>query len=288
MTTNIAASVRARLANKARESRRPFQELFQYYGLERFLYRFSSTEQCKHFLLKGALMLRVWKAPKSRPTRDIDLLGYLHNDLERIEGIARQVCELAVSDDGLRFDAATVVGERIKADAEYEGVRFRFSGFLERARIPLQLDIGFGDVVHPSAQEMSYPTILNFPAPRLHMHPRESVVAEKFEAMVHLGSVNSRMKDFFDIWLLAWQFDFAGAELARRCGVRSPVALPTELVARNCRKGAHFLVPRLDAVIFDGSVCPSRLGLPQLGAFNLPIALRGSEPHHLRDPLTFG
>jgi len=214
VTTNIAASVRARLANKARESQRPFQEVLQYYGLERFLYRFSRTEHCDRFLLKGALMLRVWEAPESRPTRDIDLLGYIDNDVERLEAIVRQVCEVAVTDDGLRFDATTVVGERIKEDAGYEGVRIRFTGFLERARIPMQLDIGFGDVVHPRAQEISYPTILDFPAPHLRMYSRETVVAEKLEAMVYLGSVNSRMKDFFDIWLLARQFDFAGAELA--------------------------------------------------------------------------
>ena len=110
---------------------------------------------------------------------------------------------------------ATVTGERIKEDADYEGVRIKFAGFLESARIPMQLDIGFGDVVHPAADERDYPTILAFPAPRLRMYPRETLVAEKFEAMVFLGTLNSRMKDFFDIWLLARQFDFVGAELAR-------------------------------------------------------------------------
>ena len=109
MTTNIAASVRARLANKARESQRPFQEVLQYYGLERFLYRFSRTEHRDRFLLKGALMLRVWEAPESRPTRDIDLLGYIDNDVERLEAIVRQVCEVAVADDGLRFDVTPIL-----------------------------------------------------------------------------------------------------------------------------------------------------------------------------------
>lgn len=213
MTRNVAASVRARLTNIAKESRRPFQEVLQYYGLERFLYRFSRTEHCSRFLLKGALMLRVWDAPETRPTRDIDLLGFVQNDVEHLVAIIRGVCKVDVDDDGLHFDATTVGGERIKEDADYEGVRIRFRGTLEKARIPMQIDIGFGDAVYPSAQEMSYPTLLDFPAPRLRMYPRETVVAEKLEAMVFLGTVNSRMKDFYDIWLLARQFDFTGAEL---------------------------------------------------------------------------
>lgn len=214
MTRNVAASVRARLANKAKTRQRPFQEVLQYYGLERFLYRFSRTKHCDRFVLKGALMLRVWEAPESRPTRDIDFLGYVDNNVERLKDIVRYACEVDVEDDGLHFDAATVTGERIKEDADYAGVRVRFTGLLENARIPMQLDIGFGDIVHPSAQEMSYPTVLDFPAPRLRMYPRETVVAEKLQSMVYLGTVNSRMKDFYDIWLLARQFDFFGADLA--------------------------------------------------------------------------
>jgi len=159
-------------------------------------------------------MLRVWGAPGSRPTRDIDLLGFVDNEIETLETIVREVCGIGAEDDGLRFDATSVAGERIKEDAEYEGVRIRFIGYLENARIPMQLDIGFGDVVHPAAEENSYPTILDFPAPRLRMYPRETVVAEKFEAMVYLGTLNSRMKNFFDIWLLSRQFDFVGKELA--------------------------------------------------------------------------
>ena len=213
MTKNIAASVRARLADKAKAGSRPFQELLQYYGLERFLYRISQTEHRERFILKGALMLRVWAAPESRPTRDIDMLCYADNSIENLEGLVRSLCNVDVEDDGLVFDASTVAGERIKEDADYEGVRVKFTGFLEKARIPMQLDIGFGDVVHPSAQEEDYPTILEFPGPRLRMYPRETVVAEKFQAMVYLGTLNSRMKDFFDIWLLARHFNFDGVEL---------------------------------------------------------------------------
>jgi hypothetical protein len=212
---SIPKSVRARLLGKGRESRRPFQELLQYYGLERFLYRLSRSEHAERFLLKGALMLRVWGAPGSRPTRDIDLLGFIDNEIATIEAITRDACNIEVDDDGLRFDPATVAGERIKEDADYEGVRIKFVGYLEKARIPMQIDVGFGDVVHPGPEEQDYPTILDLPAPRLRMYPRETVVAEKFEAMVYLGTLNSRFKDFFDIWLLSRSFHFDGADLAR-------------------------------------------------------------------------
>ena len=144
----------------------------------------------------------------------VRFLGFVENEVEGLEAIVREACQEDVDDDGLHFDGETVAGERIKEDADYEGVRMRFTGFLENARIPMQMDVGFGDVVHPSARESSYPTILNFPAPRLRMYPRETVVAEKLEAMVFLGTVNSRMKDFYDIWLLARQFEFSGTDLA--------------------------------------------------------------------------
>jgi predicted nucleotidyltransferase component of viral defense system len=214
VSKNVAASVRARLANLARESGRPFQEVLQYYGLERFLYRLSQTQHRDRFVLKGALMLRVWDTPESRPTRDIDLLGHLDGEVATLEAVARDICSADVADDGLRFDGETISGERIKEDADYQGVRIKLTGFLGNARIPVQLDVAFGDVMHPSVDERDYPTILAFPAPNLRTYPRESVVAEKFQAMVYLGTLNSRMKDFYDIWLLARQFDFVGADLA--------------------------------------------------------------------------
>ena len=214
MTVDVAPSVRARLANHARDSGRPFQEVLQYYGLERFLYRLSRTEHRNRFVLKGALMLRVWDIPASRPTRDIDLLGHLNVDIRALEEIISDVCKVAVENDGLRFDVATISGMRIKEDAEYEGIRIKLTGYLEKSRIPVQLDVAFGDIIHPSADEHEYPTILEFPAPNLRTYPRESVVAEKFQAMVSLGRLNSRMKDFYDIWLLARLFEFVGGELS--------------------------------------------------------------------------
>ena len=212
MTKNIAASVRARLTNKAKADSRPFQELLQYYGLERFLYRISQTEHRERFILKGALMLASGQH-QSLGRLVTSTCCAMQTTRSKTEGLVRTLCNVDVEDEGLVFDASTVAGERIKEDADYEGVRVKFTGFLEKARIPMQLDIGFGDVVHPSAQEEDYPTILEFPGPRLRMYPRETVVAEKFQAMVYLGTLNSRMKDFFDIWLLARHFNFDGVEL---------------------------------------------------------------------------
>lgn len=141
---SITASVRARLANRAQRDNHPFQQVLQYYGLERFLYRFSQLEQRNEFILKGALMLRVWNAPITRPTRDIDLLAFSENSVTHLEAIMRDACEVIVPDDGLRFDPLSVSGSRIKEDSEYEGVRVRFGGFLDKARIPMQIDVGFG------------------------------------------------------------------------------------------------------------------------------------------------
>ena len=212
---NLAASVHARLQNLARATKRPFQELLQYYAMERFLYRLSKTPYRTRFVLKGALMLHVWKAPLARATKDLDFLGRLDNSLENLEGVIRQVCAANVEPDGMVFDAATVKTERIKEDADYEGVRVRFVGLLGRARVAMQIDVGFGDVVTPAAETITYPTLLEFPAPELSGYPRETVVAEKFQAMVYLRTLNSRIKDFYDVWLLANQYAFDGALLAK-------------------------------------------------------------------------
>ena len=213
--SNLAASVQARLQNHARASKRPFQELLQYYAMERFLYRLSKTPHAACFVLKGALMLHVWDAPLARATKDVDFLGRLDNSLENLERVVREVCVADVEPDGVVFDPATVKTERIKEDADYEGVRVRFVGLLGKARVTMQIDVGFGDVVTPGPQDITYPALLDFPAPTLSGYPRETVVAEKFQAMVYLRTLNSRMKDFYDVWLLASQFAFDGALLAK-------------------------------------------------------------------------
>lgn len=211
---NISASVRQRLLNKAREKGRPFNELLQYFTMERFLYRLSKSLYVDNFVLKGALMLSVCEAPLSRPTMDIDLLGRINNSVEAIVAVTRVICRQEVEPDGIAFDTNSIVGERITEDADYEGVRVRFKGSLDTAQIAMQLDIGFGDMVVLSPELTDYPTILDLPAPQLYVYSRESTIAEKFEAMVKLSILNSRMKDFFDIWLMLRQFDFEGQKLS--------------------------------------------------------------------------
>ena len=210
---NIEASVRALLQNKAKEANRPFAEVLQYYGMERFLYRFSRSEYADKFILKGALMFTVWQVPQRRTTLDIDFSSTYDNQIATIEKVIRDVCKVSVAPDGLVFDSQAIKGQKIKEDADYEGVRVKFRGFLERARIPMQIDVGFGDVIYPKPKTINYPVILDFPKPHLKGYPAESVVSEKFEAMVKLGLLNSRMKDFYDIWLMMRQFDFDGLKL---------------------------------------------------------------------------
>jgi len=211
---NIAASVHQRLLNKAKESSRPFNELLQYFAIERFIYRLSRSPHADKFILKGALMFTAWYGFASRPTMDIDLLGKIDNSLEVITDAITDVCLVDVEADGISFNYETVEAVRITEDAEYEGVRVRVHGSLGRARVSIQIDIGFGDVIVPNPITVSYPTILDFPAPTFKGYTMESTIAEKFQAMVKLGVLNSRMKDFYDIWVLSRTFDFKGKILA--------------------------------------------------------------------------
>jgi predicted nucleotidyltransferase component of viral defense system len=210
---NVPASVRQRLLNKAKQDRRPFNEILQYYGMERFLYRLSKSPYAGQFVLKGGLMLRVWNVSESRPTMDIDMLGRTSNEPNRIVRQMQEILTLAVEPDGMTFDAASLQTEPITKDADYQGIRVRCLGYLDTARVNIQLDLGFGDVVFPQPETASLPTLLDYPAPQLLCYSRESVVAEKFDAMLKRGALNSRMKDFYDVWLLSQQFDFDGAKL---------------------------------------------------------------------------
>lgn len=238
---NVAASVRQRLLNEARASGRPFNELLQYFAMERFLFRLFRSPHAEKVVLKGALMLATWKVSLTRPTKDIDLLGQMANDVERIVDVVKEMCRQDVEPDGLVFDPASVSGERIAEEAEYEGVRVRFQGSLGTARISMQIDVGFGDAVVPGPVTADYPTILDLPAPRIRGYTRESMIAEKFHTMVLRGLLNSRMRDFFDVWVLSRQFDFEGGVLAaavRETFVRRglevdprPVALTDEFAA---------------------------------------------------------
>jgi hypothetical protein len=210
---NIEASVRAQLQNKAKQTNRPFAEILQYYSMERFLYRFSKSSYARHFILKGALIFTALNIPQRRPTLDIDFLARFDNQIESIEKVIKDICKVTVLSDGLFFDPLTIRGQKIKEDADYEGVRVKFTGFLEQARIPMQIDIAFGDIIYPRPKTFEYPVILDLPKPHLKGYSLESVISEKFEAMVKLGLLNSRMKDFYDIWIMMRQFDFDGTNL---------------------------------------------------------------------------
>lgn len=211
---DLSASVRQRLLNQSRAQNRPFQELLQYFAMERFLYRLARSPYADRFILKGALLLTAWRAPQSRPTMDIDLAGRTDNQLDHIKEVVGAVCESTVDPDGIEFNRASIEVSRIKEDADYEGVRVRFHATLARARIPMQLDIGFGDVITPGPTEIEYPTLLNFPAPVLRAYPKETVIAEKLEALTALGMLNSRMKDYYDLALLSRMYPFEGERLA--------------------------------------------------------------------------
>lgn len=217
---------------------------------------------------------------RARATKDLDFLGRLDNSLENLERVVREVCAADVEPDGMVFDPATVKPERIKEDADYEGVCVRFVGLLGKARVTMQLDVGFGDVVTPGAQDITYPALLDFPAPALSGYPRETVVAEKFHAMVYLRTLNSRMKDFYDVWLLARQFAFDGAVLAKAIAATFknretpidvvPIAFTSEFT-EHASTLAQWTAFRKK---LPNTECPEKLSdvVPVLGEFLLPIA----------------
>jgi predicted nucleotidyltransferase component of viral defense system len=183
--------------------------------MERFLYRLATSSVVDRFVLKGALLLTAWKAPLTRPTMDIDLAGRTSNELDHISEVVRSVCNVPTEPDGIEFDPTSIEVARIKQGAEYEGVRVTFIATLARARIPMQIDIGFGDVIVPAPTKVEYPTLLDFPAPALLAYPKETVVAEKLEALTKLGLLNSRMKDYYDLALLSRLYSFSGEVLVK-------------------------------------------------------------------------
>ncbi len=214
MTKDIAASVRQRLRNLARERMEDFDYVLRQYVMQRLLYRLSCSEYADQFLLKGALLFWVWSEDFHRPTRDIDLFGFGDNDVPGLEKVFREIVSRE-EDDGLIFDIDSVAAIEIKEDADYSGVRITGVANLKNARIPFQVDIGYGDAVTPAAEEVELPIYLDFPAPQLRAYPVYTVIAEKFQAMVMLGLANSRMKDFYDIRVIAHTMALDGDILGR-------------------------------------------------------------------------
>jgi predicted nucleotidyltransferase component of viral defense system len=211
---NLGASVRARLLNLAKERNQPFEILLTRYALERLLYRLGSSKYRERFVLKGAMLVRTWVDDPYRPTRDLDLLGFGDSDPDAIIGVFREICTLK-ADDAVVFDIDGLAVDRIRDDAQYGGLRIKTTATVDGAKVRVLVDIGFGDAVEPGLTEIELSVLLNQPVPRLRAYPYETVVAEKFQAMVILGRANSRMKDFYDVWMLARSYDFEGDRLAR-------------------------------------------------------------------------
>lgn len=238
--TNLAASIHRRLLNGARARQEDVQFVLQRYCAERFLYRVGESRHREEFVLKGAMLFALWGGSLYRPTRDLDFTGYGSDDVEAVLDRFRTICTQPVTDDGVRFDAATLTAEPIRDEVEYGGLRIVFDAWLGKAGpIRMQVDVGFGNAIVPGAVEAEYPTLLDAPAPRIRTYPHEAVVAEKLHAMVVLGERNSRQKDFYDLYVLAQTFAFEGDPLTRaivatfgRRKTPIPTPLPTALAPR--------------------------------------------------------
>lgn len=211
---NVAASVRARLLNLSRLRKAEFQLLLSEFAIERLLYRLGVSAYRDRFVLKGATLFKLWPEVLHRATWDLDLLGRGPNTIADVVAVVRALCGIEVY-DGIVYDASSVGGEEIRASDEYAGVRVRLEARLAEARIPVQVDVGFGDAVIPAPVREHYPALLDHLPPHILVYPREAVVAEKLDAMVSLGVTNSRMKDFYDVYVLASYFAFEGPTLAQ-------------------------------------------------------------------------
>lgn len=279
MSRNLAASVRARLKNHADQNKQDFNLTLTRYGLERLLYRLSVSPHASNFLLKGALLFSLWYDTPHRPTRDADLLGFGPDDPPSAVAVFRELCSIEAN-DGIKFDPKSVKGEEIRKDTGYGGVRVDLRATLDGARIALQVDIGYGDVVTPAPVQVSYPAMLDdLPAPQLRAYPKYTVVAEKFEALCKLGMANSRMKDYFDLWVLLREGDLDSKQLrlaieatfARR-GTALPAAVPVGLSSafvedssRNTQWTAFLKKNRIEVVALDGVVAAIRKRIAETG-----------------------
>jgi predicted nucleotidyltransferase component of viral defense system len=234
---DVGASVRARLLNLAREKNQAMDLLLTRYAIERLLYRLSISKRAERFILKGAVLVTSWFDEPHRPTRDVDLLGFGDAAPEAMLDVFAELAQVA-ADDGLTFDTASLRVDLIREHLDYGGVRLRINATLAGARIPVVIDVAFGDALEPGAEEVDLPVLLDFPRPHLRAYARETVIAEKFQAMVALGLANTRMKDYYDIWMLSRMHEFTAdrmvsaltATFARR-GTEIPTGVPEGLSA---------------------------------------------------------
>jgi predicted nucleotidyltransferase component of viral defense system len=243
--TNRAASIKQKLLKLARDQGRVYDVVLVRYVLERLLYRLSISEHRDKFILKGGMLVTLWLENSNRETRDADFLGYVGADPESLKAIFCDIFTIA-ADDGLVFDLNGLTATAIREETEYGGIRLRTTAFLEKAQIPVIIDIGFGDALAPAALALDYPSMLGMETPSIKTYPPAMVVAEKFQAMVALGVINGRMKDYFDIWAMSQSVQISDADLDIAIGAtfarrrtEIPKARPpglSELVLRDAAK----------------------------------------------------
>ena len=260
MSNNNAASIRGRLKNIADKERKPFDFILMLYLVERLLFRLSISRYSEQFVLKGGLLLYLIMNEKARATKDIDLLAReVASNLDMLKEIFADIATIS-SDDAAIYDSESITAERIKEDADYEGVRIKLTAYLGNMRKSLQFDIGFGDVVVPKPETLEYPTLLDMDNPVIMAYSKESVIAEKFEAMLYLAELNSRMKDFYDIYSLCTSFDFDGRVLYEA------------ILQTITRRGTH--TPQ-DPTVFDKDFANNRDKATQWGAFKRRTSVGG-------------
>jgi predicted nucleotidyltransferase component of viral defense system len=212
---NLPASIRAKLLNVSRATGEDFHVTLVRYAVERFLYRLSQSSYRSRFVLKGAMLMVLWMGKPHRPTQDLDLLGIGDLSDEHLLLMLNEIINTKVTEDGLEFDSESMTIAEIREGQTYQGKRVKLTCYLGKTRIRVQIDIGCGDAVVPRAKTLVYPTLLDLPAPRVRAYSRETMVAEKLEAMISLGMINSRMKDFYDLWFVSQRFTFAGHSLTQ-------------------------------------------------------------------------
>ncbi len=234
---NLGESIRQRLKNLSDQRNRPFDEILRYYAMERFLYRLSVSPHAKKFFLKGGLMLKVWDSLDHRATMDIDLLARTSNQIDNLHRIITEVSEIACEEDGIAFDTQKLILRNTQTGGDYNGVSISFSAKLFTTKMPVLIDIGFNDIIIPKPQQIKYPTLLGMREPTLLGYTLETVIAEKLESVVKLALVNTRMKDFYDLWTILNNYEIQADKLStaireifanRKTTLKHPVAFTPE------------------------------------------------------------
>lgn len=288
-----AASIRARLLNHAQAHGDDFQRVLTRYAIERLLFRLSQTDASERYVLKGAMLFITWPEHVFRPTGDLDLLGHGDPSPAVISELFTRICQVEVPEDGIAFDPTTLNVESVREVDMYRGIRLSLKGNLARAIIPVQVDIGFGDHVYPAPERQIFPSLLpDMPTPKILMYPPETVIAEKFEAMIRFGEANGRIKDFHDIWVIARTFPFELSQLVEAVGgtlqrrgtafpIEMPVGLTDAFASITNEKGlwTGFLrrtPPTLQTLVFPALQEELRRFLgPVIAALATPGAARG-------------